>query len=83
METAVCQKAAAQVPTEPGYGRDGIRHIGGLILSEAITRNVGTFGVDANGKAPSGLNHKGNHRQPTLLVLWARRRKEDFILGAV
>jgi hypothetical protein len=64
-KTAVCQKAAGQVPTEPGYGRNGIRHIGGLILSEAITRNVGTFGVDANGKAASGLNHGGERTDAT------------------
>jgi hypothetical protein len=30
----------------PVYGRNGIRHIGGLILDEAIIRNVGTFGAD-------------------------------------
>ena len=49
----------------PGYGRGGIRHIGDLILNEAITRNVGTFGVDANGKAPSGLNHEGERTDAT------------------
>ena len=39
--------------------------MGGLILSEAIMRNVGTFGVDANGKATSGLNHKGERTDAT------------------
>ena len=34
-------------------------------MSEAITRNVGTFGVDANGKASSGLNHKGERTNAT------------------
>ena len=34
-------------------------------MSEAITRNVGTFGVDANGKAASGLNHKGERTDAT------------------
>jgi len=29
------QKFAGSVPTGPDYGRNGIRHIGGLILSEA------------------------------------------------
>ena len=33
--------------------------MGGLILGEAIMRNVGTFGDDANGEATSGLNHEG------------------------
>jgi len=50
---------------EPVYGRSGIRHIGGLILGEAITWNVGTFGVDANGEAASGLNHKGESTDAT------------------
>jgi RNA-directed DNA polymerase len=61
----VCQKIAGQVPTEPDYGRNGIRHIGGLILGEATTRNVGTFGVDANGKAASGMNHEGERTNAT------------------
>src|SRR4029077_5820106 len=50
---------------EPVYGRSGIRHIGGLILGEAITWNVGTFGVDANGEATSGLNHEGESTNAT------------------
>ena len=28
-------------------------------------RNVGTFGVDANGKATSGMKHKGEGRDAT------------------
>ena len=28
-------------------------------------RNVGTFGVDANGKATSGLNHEGERTDAT------------------
>jgi RNA-directed DNA polymerase len=28
-------------------------------LGEAVSRNVGTFGVDANGEVTSGLNHEG------------------------
>ena len=28
-------------------------------MGEAITRNVGTFGADANEEATSGLNHEG------------------------
>ena len=59
IKTAVCQKTAGRAPTEPVYGRSGIRHIGGLILGEATAWNVGTFGVDANGEATSGLNHEG------------------------
>lgn len=59
IETAVCQKTAGRAPTEPVYGRSGIRHIGGLILGEAPTRNARTFGVDANGDTASGLNHEG------------------------
>jgi hypothetical protein len=34
-------------------------------LGEATTRNVGTFGVDANGKATSGMNHKGERTDAT------------------
>jgi len=48
-----------QAPALPAYGRSGIRHTGGLSLEEAVVRNVGTFGVDANGEATSGLNHEG------------------------
>jgi len=34
-------------------------------LGEAITRNMGTFGVDANGGATSGLNHEGESTNAT------------------
>ena len=34
-------------------------------MDEATTRNVGTFGVDANGKAASGLNHEGERTDAT------------------
>ena len=34
-------------------------------MGEAITRNVGTFGVDANGEATSGLNHEGESTNAT------------------
>ncbi len=34
---------AGQVPTEPVYGRDGIRHTGGLSLEEATVGNVGNL----------------------------------------
>jgi hypothetical protein len=30
-----------------------------LISGEAIIRNIGTFGADANGEVTSGMNHKG------------------------
>jgi hypothetical protein len=30
-----------------------------LISGEAIIRNMGTFGADANGEAASGMNHEG------------------------
>jgi hypothetical protein len=40
IKTAVCQKTAGLAPTKPAYGRRGIRHIDGLILTEAITWNV-------------------------------------------
>jgi hypothetical protein len=43
----------------PVYGRNGIRHIGGLISGEAAIRNMGTFGADANGEATSGMNQEG------------------------
>src|SRR5260370_5249734 len=36
-----------------------MRDIGGLVSGEAIIRNMGTFGADANGEAPSGMNHEG------------------------
>ena len=39
--------------------------LGGLILGEAIAWNVGTFGVDANGEATSGLNHEGESTDAT------------------
>ncbi len=35
--------------SEPGYRRDGIRHMGDLILNEAITRSVGTLGRSEGG----------------------------------
>ena len=54
-----------QTPAQPAYGRSGIRHIGGLILEEAVVRNVGTFGVNANGEATSGLNHEGESTDAT------------------
>jgi len=34
-------------------------------LGEAITRNVGNFGVDANGKVTSGLNHEDESTDAT------------------
>jgi len=34
-------------------------------LGEAITQNVGNFGVDANGEATSGLNHEGESTDAT------------------
>jgi len=34
-------------------------HIGGLSSGEAILRNMGTFGADANGEVTSGMNYKG------------------------
>ena len=34
-------------------------------MGEAITRNVGNFGVDANGEATSGLNHEGESTDAT------------------
>jgi hypothetical protein len=34
-------------------------------LGEAATRNVGTFGVDANGKVTSGMNHEGERTDAT------------------
>jgi hypothetical protein len=65
IETAVCWKAAGQIPTKPDYGRNGIRHMGGRSLGEATTRIVRTFGVDANGKAASEMNHKGERTDAT------------------
>jgi hypothetical protein len=59
------KRSRDKFPTKPDYGRNGIRHIGGLILGEATIQNVGTFGVDANGKATSGLNHKGERTDAT------------------
>ena len=53
------KRSRDKFPTKPDYGRNGIRHIGGLISGEAIIRNMGTFGADANGEATSGMNHKG------------------------
>jgi RNA-directed DNA polymerase len=34
-------------------------------LGEAVSRNVGTFGVDANGEVTSGLNHEGESTDAT------------------
>ena len=42
---------AGSAPAEPADGRSGIRHEGGLSLSEAVGRNVGTWSIDANGEA--------------------------------
>ena len=58
-QNRVVVRTAGQVPTGPVYGRNGIRHIGGLISGEAIIRNMGTFDADANGEATSGMNHEG------------------------
>ena len=54
-----------QAPALPAYGRSGIRHTGGLSLEEAVVRNVGTFGVDANGKVTSGWNHEDESTEAT------------------
>ena len=34
-------------------------------MGEAVSRNVGTFGVDANGEVTSGLNHEGESTDAT------------------
>ena len=34
-------------------------------MGEAIMGNVGTFGVDVNGEATSGLNHEGESTEAT------------------
>jgi len=39
--------------------------LGGLSSGEAIIRNMGTFGVDGNGEATSGMNHKGESTEAT------------------
>ena len=48
-----------------------------LILSEAAMRNVGTFGVDANGKATCGLNHEGERTEATPRGVIPRSSDED------
>ena len=56
MKTFVCKRLRHEfrrnLPTR------GTVSIGGLSLGKAIMPNVGTFVVDANGEAASGLNHK-------------------------
>ena len=42
---------AGSAPAEPADGRSGIRHEGGLSLSEAGVRHVGTWRTEANGAA--------------------------------
>ena len=42
---------AGAAPAVPADGRGDIRHAGGLSLSEAVGRNVGTWSTDANGEA--------------------------------
>jgi len=54
-----------RAPAPPAYGRSGIRHTGGLSLEEAVVWNVGTFGVDANGKVTSGWNHEDESTDAT------------------
>src|SRR5215831_10411949 len=43
--------------------RSGIRHSGGLSLSEAMERNVGTWDSDANGEAASGRTTRARVRK--------------------
>ena len=38
----------------PGFGPDGIRHEGGVTLSQAFARNVGTWSPDAKGEVQAG-----------------------------
>ena len=68
---------AGSAPAAPVDGRSGIRHAGGLSLSEAVGRNVGTWSTDGHGAAQveaprgreygsgaQGRNHSESRRSP-------------------
>jgi hypothetical protein len=70
---------------KPVYGRGGIRHSGGLSLSEAIEWNVGTWDSDANGEATSGRTMRARVRKRSpgaeQLVVAVKSRKRDGAKG--
>ena len=70
---------------KPVYGRGGIRHSGGLSLSEAIEWNVGTWDSDANGEATSGRTMRARVRKRSpgaeQLVVATKTRKRDGAKG--
>jgi hypothetical protein len=38
------------ISTQPVYGRGGVRHVGGVTLTQALVRNMGTCRSDAKGE---------------------------------